>query len=61
MCLAAWCLFLTVSFAFLAWIPVVKDALRIVSPGQAAEFDPLQYIRQYSEVIRLHEMHCYPV
>lgn len=56
-----WCLFLTISFAFLAWVAVVKDTLSIVSPGQAAKFNPLQYIRQRGEVIGFHEMHCHPV
>lgn len=56
-----WWLFPTISFAFLGWVAVVKDTLGIVSPGQAAEFNPLQYIRQFGEVIGLHEMDRYPV
>lgn len=39
-------LFLTIGFAFLPWVAVVKDALGVVCPGQAAEFNPLQYVRQ---------------
>lgn len=30
-------------------------------PGQAAEFNPLKYVRQLGEVIGLHETHRYPV
>lgn len=32
-----------------------------MSPGQAAEFNPFQNVRQWAEVIGLHEMHRYPV
>lgn len=56
-----WWLFLTISFAFLGWVAVVKDTLGIMSPGQAAEFNPLQHIRQFGEIISLHEMDGYPV
>lgn len=52
---------LTISFALLGWVAVVKDTLSIMSPGQTAEFHPLQYIRQLGEVISLHEIHRYPV
>lgn len=51
----------TIGFSFLARVGVVKDALRIVSPGQTAELYPLQYIRQRAEVVCLHETHCHPV
>lgn len=61
MCLCARFLMLTISFALLARVAVVKDAFRIMSPGQAAELDPLQYIIQRGEVICLHETNCYPV
>lgn len=52
---------LTVTFAFLPRVAVVKDALGIVSPGQAAELHPLQHIGQRSEIVRLHETHRHPV
>lgn len=60
-CLFAQYLLLTISFSFLAWVTVIKDALCIMSPGQAAEFNPFQNVRQWAEVIGLHEMHRYPV
>lgn len=52
---------LTIGFALLGWVAVVKDPLSIMSPCQAAEFNPFQDIRQDSEVVSLHKMHCYPV
>lgn len=61
MCLCVWWLFLTVSFAFLGWVTVVEDPLGIMGPGQAAELNPLQYIRQLGEVISFHETNRYPV
>lgn len=52
---------LTVGFAFLPWVAVVKDALGVVRPGQAAEFHPLQDIGQFAQVVSLDEMDGYPV
>lgn len=59
--LCVWWLFLTIGSALLPWVAVVKDALGIVCPVQAAEFDPFQFVRQRREVVGLHEMHRYPV
>lgn len=52
---------LTVGFAFLPWVAVVKDALGIMRPGHAAEFNPLQYVGQLGQVIGLDEMDGHPV
>lgn len=52
---------LTVGFSFLPWVAVVKDALCVVSPGQAAKFNPFQDVGQLAEVIGFHETHRYPV
>lgn len=52
---------LTVGFAFLPWVAVVKDALGVMRPGQAAEFNPLQFVGQLGQVISLDEVDGYPV
>lgn len=52
---------LTICFAVLTGVRVVKDSFGVVGPGQAAEFDPIQHVRQLREVIRPHKMDGHPV
>lgn len=56
-----WDGWITVALSFLGGVAVVEDALSVVGPGQAAELDPFQDVRQLGEPLRLQEAQGDPV
>lgn len=52
---------LTIGFSLLRRVAVVEDSLGVMSPGQAAELDPFQNIRQLLEPVRVQEAQRDPV
>lgn len=52
---------LTVTLALLFWVGVVEKSLSVVSPGHAAELDPLQAIFKEKCAFDLEEVDLYPV
>lgn len=52
---------LTITFALLLWVRVVKKSLPVVSPGHAAELDSLQSIVQENGAFHPEEVDLHPV
>lgn len=52
---------LTVTFALLLWVGVVKKSLPVMSPGHAAELDSLQAIVQERRAFHPEEVDLHPV
>ncbi len=60
LCIMHVCVF-TVTLALLLRIRVIEESLPIVSPGHAAEFDPLQSVLQKYSAVHAQELDLNPV